>query len=942
MSSFLNTTDVKRWLKLGATDAVIENLVVTDTIIIPSEIPLTDVLINKQTNIGEVNIVCLDDTEFNLQTATNGNIGDVLKTDGNGNTYWGVAGGIGSGIVYNGTLPIPVGQHTIISVDGLELTQSVINESATNLDVNGLNITNANDINAYQLKNISGNVLYFNTDDNITILNNQALLTTKTTFTEDQELVSKNYVDNNIGSGVVFNGTTPIAEDGHHTTISIDGLGLNLSKLIETTNDLNMGGLDIFGAGIMNCDDIQTEDYFSLNQELQKTDNFGPSSTGLTDIVGVLEVDSVGTNEIYNKDNAANLIQFPNNEDAIKVNTDNFLLNGVQIATIDDIPISSNPTFQDVYNNSLPPIEITLVYGKNIKFETEDSDNILSIYANTNSGSDFGITAERASLGFLNSTTSTSGSFIKTGGTSQQYLMADGSISDKFNQNLNTNDNVQFKKVIVTNAIIDNDQLTTKFYVDDAISATTQDFQSVYDTSSNPAIIEMSGKNINYKRSDNPILTIDGFNYKLTSQDVSVAQITSNNYFPPNSNNQDNWSLSPYIFTATASSFINFSHTPGTSFTYVAVGSTDGWISANSKYDVNSGAAITATSTLVGGSPVIGEWLQLFTSIAVAINGFYYGGLSNTLENDIAVDFQLVGSNDGTNFTLLSTQTAQDILYPGKQYILAAPTIPYNYFRFIIQSIKPNNLEGRCAVGSGTAFDIIPTNPAKIRILDDAIDIDGSYLTATNFIKQGGTNQQYLMADGSISAKFNQNLNTTDNVSFNSVALTAAITTNTQATTKLYVDNKVGTVAITSTDNNLLGVVGVSPTFSLTPKYTYAITFGGNNNNTTSQWLLPGSVRTSTISNTNVSTHQALIPINSTLVWASIQRTTTTGSCSLAYSVSNGAAVPITPILTSGQAQNPVPYPLNVNISAGGNLAISILSSVLSGNTIVSLLLRSN
>ena len=805
MTEYLTTTNIKPWMKIGATDANITSIVcdtlqVDGTIILPGGFELKDVEIDNQTNIGDVIITPTTGVPFNLKTPTTGLIGEVLKTDGAGNTYWGVAGGIGSGIVYNGTLPIPNGQHTIISVDGLELTQSVINESATNLDVNGLNITNANDINANQIKNISGNVMYFNTDDSITILNDQSLLTTRTSFTLDQELVTKKYVD-------------------------------------------------------------------------------------------------------------------------------------------DNIPPSSNPTFQDVYDNSDSPAYCNLLYGKRIEFQTEDSSVILAINANT--GVDYGITAEKASLNNLNSDISTSNSFIKNGGNDQQYLMADGSTSAKFNQNLNTTDNVSFNKVNVSAAIINNNQLTTKLYVDDAVSATTQDFQSVYDTSSNPAIIEMSGKNINYTRSDNPILTIDGFNYKLTSQDVSVAQITSNNYFPPNSNNQDNWSLSPYIFTATASSFINFSHTPGTSFTYVAAGTTDGWISDNLKYDVNSGLAITATSTLVGGSPVIGEWLQLSTSIAVAIKGFYYGGLSNTLENDIAVDFQLVGSNDGTNFTLLSTQTAQDILYPGKQYIIT-PTIPYNYFRIIIQSIKPNNLEGRCAVGSGTAFDIIPTNAAKIRILDDAIDIDGSYLTATNFIKQGGTNQQYLMADGSISAKFNQNLNTTDSVSFNSVALTAAITTNTQATTKLYVDNKVGAIAITSTDNNLLGVSGVNPTFSLTPKYTYMITFGGNNNGTTSQWLLPGSVRTSTISNTNVATHQALIPINSTLVWASIQRTTTTGTCSLAYSVNNGAAVPITPILTAGQAQNPAPYPLNVNINAGGNLAISILSSVLSGNTIVSLLLRSN
>jgi hypothetical protein len=757
----------------------------------------------------------------------------------------------------------------------------------------------------------------------------------------------------------------------------------------------------------------------------------------------------------------------------------------------------------------------------------------------------------------------------------------------------------------------------------------------------------------------------------------------------------------------------------------------------------------------VDGLPVIGEYLQLFTSIAVAINGFYYGGLTDTSESHTAVDFQLVGSNDGVNFTLLSTQTAQTIIFPGKQYIIPT-TIVYKYFRFIIQSIIPNTLNGRCAVGSGTAFDIILANPVKIRLLDDAVEIDGTYLTANNFIKTGGTNSQYLMADGStttglgnptyqdiynnspnpalttlldgkniryigedggdlvmeidgdfgavrmpiietnqirkqnalldnilvvgvgltannftktggtnsqylmadgsttaISAigsniylykfsdnttpppttghirfnnntllssvsnvyishitnnsididpffisiqtnnilyiqhtttsaewikftitatptitpenfisipvsllgngtfnppsnifnnntdiyfsifsstattnPFNQSLNTTDNVVFNSISsslntgilnfselypktlndlnigtlntsllrlggdgvflefgnlaglnnvsstkissnslepLTGDIidilgdtaiktdrttfTENQEFITKSYVDNSVGAItltntgtgvplindttnpsfsirslkstagndridiaiggtggteltltnpypstlitltnaggvntiissdinpnfslkgitqgtgitisnsasqivinnaspasaiAITSTDNNLLTIVSTNPTFSITPKYSWFINFGGNNTTTSAQWMLPGGIRTATMNATNIASYQSISPIASVITWVNIVRTLTTGTCSLAYSINNGTAVVIT-LLAVGVATNPTPIATNISVPAGATLAMSILSSATSGNCLASLLLR--
>ncbi len=184
---------------------------------------------------------------------------------------------------------------------------------------------------------------------------------------------------------------------------------------------------------------------------------------------------------------------------------------------------------------------------------------------------------------------------------------------------------------------------------------------------------------------------------------TATTQPTTN--FPPDSAGASTWGLAPYNFTATSSTTVNGSHMPGTSFAYLTVDKYSGWICSNGKYSTITGLPTgTAASTLVGGVPVAGEYLQLQTSVGVSITGFYYGGLADT-SNSTATDFKLVGSNDGTNFTLLSSQTGQTILYPGKQYTLSATTAVYKYFRFIITLI-PASAIARAAIGSGTVFNL--------------------------------------------------------------------------------------------------------------------------------------------------------------------------------------------------------------------------------------------
>jgi hypothetical protein len=227
--------------------------------------------------------------------------------------------------------------------------------------------------------------------------------------------------------------------------------------------------------------------------------------------------------------------------------------------------------------------------------------------------------------------------------------------------------------------------------------------------------------------------------------------------------------------------------------------------------------------------------------------------------------------------------------------------------------------------------------------------------TANSFVKTAGTNQQYLMADGTTTAvsaiTLNNagsgvgliNSNTNPNFTIKSLSSIAGsgFLSITGAGTEVLITNPnpISLINITSTDNNLLSVVNTNPTFSITPKYTYMLIFGGNNTNTTAQWLQPGSNRTAIVGATNTAPFQSIVPIASTIAWVNIVRTLTAGQLSLAYSINNGAAVPIT-VLAIGIATNSTPIATNIAVPAGASLAFSIMSAATSSNCLVSVLLR--
>jgi hypothetical protein len=68
------------------------------------------------------------------------------------------------------------------------------------------------------------------------------------------------------------------------------------------TRNFSLAGYDIRNANLVKCNDVETNTVFSVNDELDKLDNFEASTPDVTTIVGKLKVDNIDTNIIYSAD----------------------------------------------------------------------------------------------------------------------------------------------------------------------------------------------------------------------------------------------------------------------------------------------------------------------------------------------------------------------------------------------------------------------------------------------------------------------------------------------------------------------------------------------------------------------------------------------------------------------------------------------------------------
>jgi hypothetical protein len=331
---------------------------------------ITNGIITNSSTSGTFIIKCDDNTLYDLQTPNNGNNTDVLTTDGIGNTYWAAGGGGGSSTfqdVYNNSSNpanvVLVDNKPIIFKDTLDQVAFTISSDGINTQAGGVNGGFYNSqMNTIKRADIG--------DTKIEVIENIPLTTIRTTFTEDQEFITKKYVDDlppsnpfnqslNTGDNVVFN---QVSSD---TTSGI----LNFTALYpKTNNDLNIGTLNtqilrLGGNGVFLFDG----DFYGVN--INNANSFvktgGTSNQYLMADGSSLQYSQNSGNSnfyLYDSQNGAGTPPIPNGHikynNAVQASATFIFISHLTSDAIDiDVFFAQITTIQDVYiqdkNNSL-------------------------------------------------------------------------------------------------------------------------------------------------------------------------------------------------------------------------------------------------------------------------------------------------------------------------------------------------------------------------------------------------------------------------------------------------------------------------------------------------------------------------------------------------------------------------------------------------------------
>lgn len=110
------------------------------------------------------------------------------------------------------------------------------------------------------------------------------------------------------------------------------------------TRNFSMGSYDITNINLVKCEDIETRRFFSVNDELDKLDNFEATTTNpdVTNIIGKLKIDNINTNIIYSTDE---LTRIELDDSDINLISQNLTWNGLDVLTTANLETLENKTF---------------------------------------------------------------------------------------------------------------------------------------------------------------------------------------------------------------------------------------------------------------------------------------------------------------------------------------------------------------------------------------------------------------------------------------------------------------------------------------------------------------------------------------------------------------------------------------------------------------------
>jgi hypothetical protein len=490
LNKFSNTQiGLEIGLEIGCETLECNNLIVNDSIILPPTLIIDNLTVNNLLVNEECKVKCVDNSFVNFTTPTNGNLADVLSTDGNGNTYWSSSPvPPGSGIIFNGVLPAENSRILKLSnVAGTTANSSCLIEDVTNLTCDKiLKVQDIDGAVASELKiGQSVSVLTLLTEPvlgSIDISSN-TITSSSTSFTWNSNQIAtladipvsstlQDIYDNSTPAEINYTDANPIDFKNSEGNVKLHiektfvgihqlkvddispatGLQVTVLSAIEGTSFVKTGGLvsqflmadgstttalspatfqDVYNNSSNPADVVLVNNKPIIFKDVLDQVAFIISSDGTTTQAGGIE------GGFYKS--KMNTIQRADTDDAKIEVIENIPLTTIRTTFTEDqefitkLYVDSNvgtTNLQQAYNASIAianPAVVEIDYSKSVKFLTNDGDNILTINAGTFAASDYRIEADRAVFNALTSTTSNSGSFVKAGGTASQYLMANGS-----------------------------------------------------------------------------------------------------------------------------------------------------------------------------------------------------------------------------------------------------------------------------------------------------------------------------------------------------------------------------------------------------------------------------------------------------------------------------------------------------------------------------------
>lgn len=155
------------------------------------------------------------------------------------------------------------------------------------------------------------------------------------------------------------------------------------------------------------------------------------------------------------------------------------------------------------------------------------------------------------------------------------------------------------------------------------------------------------------------------------------------------------------------------------------------WTTSSGSYSTITGLYTAGVySTTISGSPYAGEWIQIRLPSAIILYSYTLYNASSW-NSRAPVDFKIAGSNDGTNWTIVDTQTGITSWTSSTTNLTFTPSntsTAYSYYRLCVNKYGQGN-GGFLSMGEWVLNGSIYYNPMYIKPIQVDLFVEYVYVT---------------------------------------------------------------------------------------------------------------------------------------------------------------------------------------------------------------------